>query len=115
MWDERDTFIQELNDIVSIASESTPTHQNWQSKVGIPPENPYFKSFDRLQFSYSEQRDLTELIGLVESQGFIPLAGIKHEKITRDLKNLHQKWSDNQGKVSLIYRTDIYISQAEKL
>ncbi|MDJ0636793.1 MAG: class I SAM-dependent methyltransferase [Xenococcaceae cyanobacterium MO_188.B29] len=115
MWDETDTFTQELNNLVDIASESTPTHQNWQSKVGIPPENPYFQSFDRLQFSYSEQQNLPELIGLVESQGFIPLAGIKHQKITRYLQNLHQKWADNQSKVSLVYRTDVYLSQAEKL
>lgn len=114
-WDETDTFSQELSDIVSRSSESAPTHQNWQSKVGIPPENPYFKSFDRLQFSYREQRNETELIGLVESQGFIPLSGIKHQKITKDLQNLSQKWADNQGEVSLVYRTDVYISQAQKL
>ena len=115
IWDETDKFTKALIDIVDMASESTPKHQNWQSKVGTPPKNPYFKSFDRLQFSEREQRNLTELIGLVESQGFIPLSGIKHQKIVSELENLYKQWADDRGKVSLISRTDVYIGQAEKL
>lgn len=115
IWDKRDSFTQELNDLVSTVSEPTPTHQNWESKVGIPPENPYFKTFEHLQFNHQEQRDLTELIGLVESQGFIPLSGIKHQKIINDLQSLYQKWAKNQGKVTLVSCIDIYISQGSKL
>ena len=39
IWDETDKFTKALIDIVDMASESTPKHQNWQSKVGPPPKN----------------------------------------------------------------------------
>lgn len=112
MWDESDSFTQELSELVTTASDTTPKHQNWESKVGIPPENKYFSSFDRFEFFYKEQRDLADLIGLVESQGFIDLAGMKHEQLIEDLKKLHQKWSGDRGSVFLVYRTEVYISQA---
>lgn len=112
-WDETDRFTKALNDLVSMFGESTPKHRNWESKVGIPPENPHFKSFNCLKFAYREQRNLTELIGLVESQGFISLLGTKYEQLVSELENLYRQWVSDRGKVSLIYYTDVYISQAE--
>ncbi|MDJ0531244.1 MAG: class I SAM-dependent methyltransferase [Xenococcaceae cyanobacterium MO_207.B15] len=112
MWDKTDGFTQALNELVSLARDSTEQHQNWESKLGIPPENCYFQSFDHFEFSNPQQRDFTELIGLVESQSFIPLSGTKHQQLIRDLRELSQKWADHRGKVSLVYRTDVYISQA---
>ena len=99
MRDETDAFIQALNELVSLASD--------------PTENRYFQSFNHSQFFNREQRDLKELIGLVESHSFIPLSGTKHERLISDLQKLYQKWAGDRGKVSLAYRTDVYISQAQ--
>ena len=113
MWDESDVFTQELSKLVLNVSDSTLKHQNWSSKVGIPPENSFFQYFDRFEFSDREQRNLTDLIGLVKSLGFISLSGTKHEQLVGDLKELHQKWADDRGKVPLVYRTEVYLSQAQ--
>lgn len=113
MWDESDTFTYELSKLVTNASDTTSKHQNWEYKVGSPPENSYFYSFNRFEFSYTEQRNLRDLIGLVESQGFISLSGTKHEQLINNLKELHQEWVGDRGSVSLAYRTEVYISQAQ--
>ena len=112
MWDESDAFTQELSKLVTTNSDTTLKQQNWASKIGIPPQNSYFSSFDRWQFSYKERRNLTDVIGLVESQGFISLSGTKHEQLIEDLEKLHQKWAEDLNNVFLVYRTEVYISQA---
>ena len=112
MWDESDTFTHELSELVTNASDTTAKHQNWEFKVGSLPENKYFSKSDRHEFSYRELRNLTDIIGLVESQGFIPLSGTKHEQLINNLKKLYQKWSKNQAHVSLAYRTEVYISHS---
>lgn len=113
MWDESDTFTQKLSELVATASDTSPKHQNWESRIGIPQENSYFKSFDCLKFSYQEQRSLNDLIGLVESQGFISLSGTKHKQLIEDLKELYQKWASNRDEVFVAYCTEVYISQAQ--
>ena len=114
-WDESDTVTQEFCQFVQMISQTPDRHQNWESKTGIPPANSYFSSFDRLQFSYVESRNLPYLIGLVESQGFISLSGEKHEQLVENLKELHQKWAGDRHEVSLVYRTEVYISQSDSL
>ena len=112
MWDESDTFTHELSELVTNASDTTAKHQNWEFKVGSLPENRYFSKSDRHEFSYRELRNLTDIIGLVESQGFIPLSGTKHEQLIDNLKKLYQKWSINQAHVSLAYQTEVYLSHS---
>ena len=114
-WDESDTVTQEFCQFVQMISQTPDKHKNWESKTGIPPANSYFSSFDRLQFPYVEPRNLPDLIGLVESQGFISLSGVKHEQLVENLKELHQKWAGDRHEVSLVYRTEVYISQSDSL
>ena len=106
------TATRELSELVTNTSDTTPKYQNWESEVGVPPQNQYFKSFERYEFSYEEQQNLIELIGLVESQGFIELTGTKHKQLIDDLTKLHQKWSRCEEAVSFTYHTEVYISQA---
>ena len=108
-WDESDPVTQEFCQFVQKISETPSKHQNWESETGIPPANDYFSSFEHLQFPYVEQRNLIDLIGLVESQGFISLSGERHEQLVKDLKELHQKWTGDRETVSLAYRTEVYL------
>ena len=64
-------------------------------------------------FSFLIPLYLADLIGLVKSQGFISLSGTKHEQLINNLKELHQEWAGDRGNVSLAYRTEVYISQAQ--
>ena len=53
---------------------------------------------------------------MVESQGFIPRSGTKHEQLIGELQKLYQKWVGDRDRVSLAYRTEVYIaSSAEEI
>ena len=40
-------------------------------------------------------------------------SGERHEQLVKDLKELHQKWTGDRETVSLVYRTEVYLSQAQ--
>ena len=109
MWDEQDAFTQALCKISVLSNPS----QNlvWESKVGVPPENPYFSAFRHYQFADRQRLDLLGLIGLVQSQGFIPLSGDKNQQLIADLQKLYEQWVDDRGQVHIVYRTSLYLAE----
>ncbi|WP_337885918.1 class I SAM-dependent methyltransferase [Fischerella thermalis] len=73
---------------------------------------PYFTSLRRHEFVFSQDLDLTGLLGLARSQGFTPSEGKGLEKLMSDLAVFHQHSCDRQGSVRLIYRTRLYTAIA---
>lgn len=111
IWEREDAFTRELCELEMQASNPPSEHVNWSSRVGAPPKNPYFSDFQKYQFDYQQQLDKEELIGLVQSQGFIPLTGAKNQQLIQQLEKLHSKWANSQAKVCVVYRTDTYLAQ----
>lgn len=110
-WDREDAFTRELCELELQASNPSSEHVNWDSRVGAPPKNPYFSDFEKYQFDYQQQLDREGLIGLVQSQGFIPLTGAKSQQLVKQLQELHYKWANSEGNVCIVYRTDTYLAQ----
>ena len=51
MWDEKDAFTEALSQLESLSSVPSAKLAGWESKVGIPPKNPYFQHFRQYQFT----------------------------------------------------------------
>ncbi len=58
-----------------------------------------------------ERTDLSGLIGLVRSQGFVELSGEKQQQIATQLQKLYEK-SALDGGICVVYNTDIYLAEA---
>jgi SAM-dependent methyltransferase len=71
---------------------------------------PYFTNFQRHKFRFNQQLDLTGLIGLARSQGFIPTQGTAFEKLVVKLSAFHHRFCDVRGQVKLAYRTRLYLA-----
>lgn len=70
---------------------------------------PYFKDLHRYNFTFEQHLDLAGLVGLARSQGFIPQAGTAWEKLILQLGEFRDRFCDNQGRVRLIYSTQLYL------
>ena len=110
VWDKEDAFTEALSQLESLSSAPSPKLTSWQTKVGVPPKNPYFQHFRQYQFADRQQLDLPGLIGLVQSQGFIPLSGEKNQRLVEQLQKLYEKWANQKG-VSVVYRTSVYLAE----
>ena len=113
MWDEKDAFTKALSQLETLSSYSSPKLTSWESKVGVPPENSYFQNFRQYQFTDQQQLDLLGLVGLVQSQGFIPLSGIKNQQLITDLQKLYEQWND-EGQVCVVYDTSVYLAESNE-
>lgn len=71
-----------------------------------------FANIRSYEFAYIQELDLSGLIGLARSQSFVPLAESVQQQLVFDLKKLCDRYGDENGKVSLVYNTIIYIAQA---
>lgn len=111
MWDEEDAFTKALSQLESLSSDPCLKLDNWESRVGVPPENSYFQHFRQYQFAGCQPLDLPGLIGLVRSQGFIPRSGAKNQQLVEQLQKLYEQWKNQTGQVNVVYRTSVYLAE----
>jgi ubiquinone/menaquinone biosynthesis C-methylase UbiE len=71
---------------------------------------PYFKNLHRYNFTFEQHLELAGLVGLARSQGFTPLGGTALEKLILDLGEFRDRFSDNQGRVPIVYDTKLYLA-----
>jgi SAM-dependent methyltransferase len=111
IWDENDPFTKELDYIVLQASNNTPGLAAKNSMVDNLSKSAYFKNLRKVTFPYQQWLDLSGLIGLVRSQGFVELSGEKQQQLATELRNLYEKSASSNG-VCVVYNTDIYLAEA---
>jgi ubiquinone/menaquinone biosynthesis C-methylase UbiE len=111
IWDENDPFTKELDHIVLQASNNTPGLPAKDSMVNNLSESPYFKNLRKITFPYQQWLNLSGLIGLVRSQGFVELSGEKQQKLATQLQKLYEQSTSSDG-IRVVYQTDIYLVEA---
>lgn len=72
---------------------------------------PYFKNLRRYYFTFEQHLDLSGLVGLAQSQGFVAQAGAKLETLITELTALRDRVSNEQGLVRLVYNTHLYLAE----
>ena len=111
IWDEDDVFTRELSRLVFRASNNHPGLPSRESMVSALLDNPHFHHVRQTSFAYQQQLELPGLIGLAQSQGFVPNSGQKKQQLVTDLQKLYEQGADSSGKVCVLYRTDVYLAE----
>ena len=70
-----------------------------------------FSAQTRLAFPHSQRLDLAGLIGRARSSSHVPKHGAQGGRLVALLGALHQRYADANGLVTLIYDTELYLSQ----
>ena len=117
LWDQNDAASRAYTQLISEAykaqeqSHSKPWLESLQYQLfwrGF--WLPDFKEFQQRSFSFTQELDLTGLVGLARSQGFTPSEGEAFEKLVLDLSKFCDRYCDAQGQVRLAYRTRLYLA-----
>lgn len=116
VWNHRnrnDPFTQGYSSILKAASKDHPAEKEKRKRVmDVAQNSDQFKNWRYLAIAYQQKLDLNKLIGRTQSASYIPTEGEAAEQIITDLETLFQRWVDEQGFVYLVYRTDVYLAEA---
>jgi ubiquinone/menaquinone biosynthesis C-methylase UbiE len=104
--DQDDAFTNEYSELMSRASNHHPA----LDRPEYLPKNSIFPLVREYRFTLTQMHSLDGLIGNAKSRSYIPQAGSEYEQLLLDLKALHDRWTDDQGMVSLKYQTKIFIA-----
>ena len=111
IWDEDDVFTRQLSRLVLRASNNRPGLPSREFRVSALLENSHFHHVRQTSFTDQQQLELPGLIGLAQSQGFIPHSGQEKQQLVTDLQNLYEQRADSSGKVSVLYCIDVYLAE----
>lgn len=75
--------------------------------------SPHFVHFRRHTFIYKHELDLFGLLGYAQSKSFVPREGPAQQQLISELHELHARWADERGFVSLVYRTTVYLAEPQ--
>lgn len=114
VWNERnhtDPFTAEYGAIIRDISNNHPAERREMS-VNAFLESELFRDIRHTTHRYEQKLDLDGLIGRSRSASYVPSEGEGLERLLRELTALFTKWSDESGRVTLIYRTELWIAAA---
>lgn len=122
LWDERDAVTQQYTRLIAKAAkhQKCPAPSQMRAKRFLDMMRyqlfwqgirlPYFRNFHRYGFSFDQRLDVAGLIGLAQSQGFVPHEGEALEELIAGLSELHAHSRDEHDQVQLAYRTRLYLA-----
>ena len=61
-----------------------------------------------MTFPNGQRLDLPGLIGRARSASYVPKDGASAERLLERLRDLHQRFADGTGHVTLVYETEVY-------
>jgi SAM-dependent methyltransferase len=73
-------------------------------------ETPLFANVRLRLFRYHQSLTLEGLIGRANSASYVPKHGPRHDALVEGLKDLHRRFADTKGVVSLTYITRVYLA-----
>ncbi len=105
-----DRFTKECNELILLAANNrSPT--DFSSKVQPLRENPQWHYLQCYTFEYRQELDLAKLIGLAKSVSFVSSEEKVQKQLVSDLKDLYQKFANEDGFVNLGYRNSVHIAE----
>lgn len=124
LWDDRDVITRQYTRLIAKASK----HQKCQAPAQMRAKKllggiryqlfwqgvhlPYFRNFHRYWFSFDQCLNLTGLVGLAQSQGFVACEGEAFEDLIAGLSELHTHFRNEHDQVRLVYRTRLYLANS---
>jgi SAM-dependent methyltransferase len=114
LQDRKDDFTSAYCNLVSLGVQKTGKQK--RQKYTEPVEaSPYFHNSCKYTFVYQQELDLAGLIGRALSSRYVPCDGLVHEQIISGLEDLYQRYYNESGVVSMVYRTIVYLAEVIKI
>ena len=107
--DRADALTQGYTQIVKSASNSYPAEKHDRSIEPLLASSD-FTDVRSSEFAHRQDVDLAGLIGRAQSSSYIPNSGPQLQKLISDLTELYQAHCADQGFVSLVYKTKVYLA-----
>ena len=112
MWNRRSTtdpftagYRQAILDVGGeVAAERMPFDPDVLERSGL------FTSPTRRLFANAQRLDMAGLIGRARSASYVPKSGPNGDKLLTLLRELHARYADADGRVTLVYETDVYVA-----
>jgi ubiquinone/menaquinone biosynthesis C-methylase UbiE len=111
IWDESDAFTKEFDRLVFQASNNHSGLPSREAQIAPLKESSLFQNFRHACFFYQQLLDLSGLIGLAQSQGFVSNSTLQQQQLVREIQELYKQNIDSNGKVCLVYNTDVYLAE----
>ncbi len=113
--DNRDhEFTQRYEELIEKICEDYPSRKSFASEK-VLEENSLFPNFTENSFTHRQEFNLKGLIGLMMSHSFVPRSGMVHQQLISGLGELFDRFVDENGKVYLAYRTNLYLASCPDL
>jgi ubiquinone/menaquinone biosynthesis C-methylase UbiE len=125
LYDLGDRFSASYNRVICKAAYSNPLRRfyeaaiassnlairwyQWRLSQALHRQN-YFNTNSK-RFAHVQTLNLSQLIGLTKSFSIVPLSGIAERQLLSDLTQLCGRYGDEEGKVTIKYRTLVYSAQ----
>lgn len=113
VWNKRDRedpFTAAYRDaVIEIGGESAAERMEFDPAV--VPASGLFPAPRLREFPNRQALDLAGLIGRARSASYVPKAGPRWEALAGMLRGLHERYADAGGRVTLVYTTQVYVSQ----
>ena len=109
--DSADTLTLGYTQIIKSASNSYPAEKHDRS-IDAMLRSSDFTDVRSSEFAHRQDIDLAGLIGRAQSSSYIPNSGPQLQKLISDLTELYQAHCADQGFVSLVYKTKVYLADS---
>ncbi len=113
VWNTRDRNDQFTAKYSSLVRKASNNHPGEKRSDAIQPflESPLFVNLRQSIFPDRQKLDLAGLIGRAMSTSYIPKSGEAYEELMSDLQHLFDNYCDEDGFVSLVYQTEVYLGE----
>jgi SAM-dependent methyltransferase len=96
--------------IAEVGGESAIERMSFDPAVVA--DSHLFTPPERRTFSNAQRLDLDGLIGRARSASYVPKTGAAGERLVSLLRDLHERYADASGSITLVYETEVYLSTA---
>jgi SAM-dependent methyltransferase len=113
MWNRRSTTDPLTSGyrgaILDVGGETAAERMSFDPSV--VPESRRFSDTKRLTFPNFQRLNLDGLIGRARSASYVPKEGPAGERLINLLRALHRQYADTNGYVTLVYETELFLSE----
>ncbi|MBM0740368.1 class I SAM-dependent methyltransferase [Phormidium sp. CLA17] len=112
--DRQDPFTQAYTQLVQQLSNHHPAESRMVSAQPLF-SSPYFDAISQQEFLYQQSLDLAGLIGRAQSVSYMPKDEDTTQRLVQGLKDLCDRWADAQGRVCLVYTTQVFLATSGRV
>ena len=113
MWndrDESDEFVEQYTQLLRDAAGDRYLNHADHRDLATVQQSHLFQNFQALTVPYDQFLTLEGLIGRAMSSSYVPQTGTAAEQLVSNLTQLHQRFSDANGRVRFAYVTCLYLA-----